>query len=125
MTHKTALATTTAVRNRRRSQRVFLTVRVVARFRLLSREWTVEGESSVVNAHGGAIQLPVAPLVAGDILTLTNPATRKSETCRVVRVQALAGESLELYFAFDRPSTKFWGIALPPTDWLESTITHD
>lgn len=125
MSDKTAHATRTAVSNRRRSQRVFLTVRVVARFRLLSREWIVEGESSVVNAHGGTIQLSVAPMAAGDILTLTNSETEHSESCRVVRIEALSDAGFEVSFAFDRPSPKFWAVAFPPTDWLESTVTHD
>ena len=60
--------TTTAVSNRRRSQRVFLNIRVVARFHLLQREWIVEGETRVVNAHGGTVQLSVAPMAAGVII---------------------------------------------------------
>ena len=125
MSDKTAHATRTAVTNRRQSQRVFLNIRVVARFRLLSREWIVEGESTVVNAHGGTIQLSVAPMAPGDILTLTNSETDHSESCRVVRIEALSDQGFEVSFAFDRPSPKFWAVAFPPTDWLESTVTHD
>jgi hypothetical protein len=116
---------TTAVSNRRRSQRVFLNVRVVARFRLLQREWILEGETRVVNAHGGTIQLSVAPMAAGDILTLTNLDTDHSESCRVIRIEALTDQGFEVSFAFDRPSPDFWAVAFPPTDWLESTVTHD
>jgi hypothetical protein len=125
LSDKTASTTSTAVSNRRRSQRIFLKTRVVARFRLLSREWIVEGESSVVNAHGGTIQLSVAPMAPGDILTLTNSETQHSETCRVVRIEALSDDGFEVSFAFDRPSPKFWAVAFPPTDWLESSVTHD
>jgi hypothetical protein len=125
MSDNTAHATRTAVTNRRQSQRVFLNIRVVARFRLLSREWIVEGESTVVNAHGGTIQLSVAPMAPGDILTLTNSETDQSESCRVVRIEALSDQGFEVSFAFDRPSPKFWAVAFPPTDWLESTVTHD
>jgi hypothetical protein len=125
MSDNTAHATRTAVTNRRQSQRVFLNIRVVARFRLLSREWIVEGESTVVNAHGGTIQLSVAPIALGDILTLTNSETDHSESCRVVRIEALSDQGFEVSFAFDRPSPKFWAVAFPPTDWLESTVTHD
>jgi hypothetical protein len=125
MSDNTAHATRTAVTNRRQSQRVFLNIRVVARFRLLSREWIVEGESTVVNAHGGTIQLSVAPMAPGDILTLTNSETDHSESCRVVRIEALSDQGFEVSFAFDRPSPKFWAVAFPPTDWLESTVTHD
>jgi hypothetical protein len=116
---------TTAVSNRRRSQRVFLNVRVVARFRLLQREWILEGETRVVNAHGGTIQLSVAPMAAGDILTLTNLDTDHSESCRVIRIEALTDQGFEVSFAFDRPSPHFWPVAFLPTDWLESTVTHD
>jgi hypothetical protein len=125
MSDNTAHATRTAVTNRRQSQRVFLNIRVVARFRLLSREWIVEGESTVVNAHGGTIQLSVAPMAPGDILTLTNSETDHSESCRVVRIEALSDQGFEVSFAFDRPSPNFWAVAFPPTDWLESTVTHD
>jgi hypothetical protein len=126
MNDDTADITNTAVTNRRRSQRVFFNVRVVARFHLLDREWIVEGESCVVNAHGGTIQLSVAPMAAGDIITLTNHDTTRSETCRVVRIEALSDQGFEVSFAFDRPSPNFWAIAFPPDDWLESAvITHD
>jgi hypothetical protein len=125
MTDAATRLTNTAVTNRRRSQRVFLNVRVVARFRLLQREWIVEGESLVVNAHGGTIQLSVAPMAAGDILTLTNLDTDRSESCRVIRIEALLDQGFEVSIAFDRPSSKFWPVPFPPTDWLESTVTHD
>jgi hypothetical protein len=115
----------TAVTNRRRSQRVFLQVRVVARFRLLQREWIVEGETRVVNAHGGTIEISVAPMAPGDIISLTNPDTDHSESCRVTRIESLSEQGFEVSIAFDRPSPKFWSVAFPPTDWLESTITHD
>jgi hypothetical protein len=81
--------TNTSVSNRRRSQRVFLKIRVVARFRLLEREWIVDGDTIVVNAHGGTVYLPVAPMFPGDIITLTNPATDQSETCRVLRIDSM------------------------------------
>ena len=125
MKNDTSYLTNTAVTNRRRSQRVFLNVRVVARFRLLQREWIVEGETRVVNAHGGTVQLSVAPMAPGDIITLTNPDTDHSESCRVIRIEALSDQGFEVSFAFDRASPNFWAVAFPPTDWLESTITHD
>jgi len=122
---KTTSDTDTAVSNRRRSRRVFLKVRVVARFRLLEREWVVDGDTRVVNAHGGTVQLSVAPIAPGDILTLTNPDTDQSETCRVVRIEALPDHGFEVAFAFDRPSPHFWAVAFPPTDWIESLVDHD
>jgi len=131
----TSNSRSTAVSNRRRSQRVFLQVRVVARFLLLEREWTAEGETMVVNAHGGTVRLPVAPLAAGDIISLTNPATDQVETCRVVRIEAVSlqhevpggntpAAGFIVAFAFDRPSPSFWAVDFPPTDWIES-LTDD
>ena len=125
MNDDTTGVTNTAVTNRRRSQRVFLNIRVVARFRLLQRDWIVEAESRVVNAHGGTLQLSVAPMAAGDILTLTNPDTGHAESCRVIRIEALSDQGFEVSFAFDRPSPDFWPVAFPPTDWLESATTHN
>jgi hypothetical protein len=115
----------TAVGNRRRSQRVFLRVRVVARFHLLEREWIVDAETRVVNAHGGTIQLSVAPMAAGDIIKLTNPDTDQVESCRVIRIEALPNHGFEVAFAFDRPAPNFWAVAFPPTDWIESLVDHD
>ncbi|MBV9889047.1 MAG: hypothetical protein JO119_21090 [Acidobacteria bacterium] len=147
--------TSTAVSNCRRSQRVYLKVRVIARFLILEREWTSEGDTIVVNAHGGTVLLPVAPLGAGDIITLTNPVTGVVETCRVVRVEAVSSNSSRpnfdsmnsildathagdgtsggnipaagfvVAFAFDRPSPNFWSVDFPPTDWFESQIDCD
>jgi hypothetical protein len=91
----TSKLSTTAVSNRRRSQRVFLKIRIVARFRLLEREWIVDGESIVVNAHGGTVYLPVAPMFPGDIITLTNPAIDHSETCRVLRIDSMPARVLD------------------------------
>jgi hypothetical protein len=125
MSDDTANGANKPVCNRRRSQRVFLNVRVVARFRLLQRECIVEGETRVVNAHGGTVQLSMAPLAAGDIITITNPDTHHAESCRVVRIEALPDQGFEVAFAFDRPSPHFWAVAFPPTDWLESLVTHD
>jgi hypothetical protein len=136
-------STNIAVSNRRRSQRVYLKVRVVARFLLLEREWVAQGDTIVVNAHGGTVRLPVAPMSAGDIVTLTNPATDQAETCRVVRIEAVSPWSRSskastdeapptgnepsesgfvVAFAFDRPAPNFWGVAFPPTDWIEAQI---
>jgi len=64
-------------------------------------------------------------MAAGDILTLTNLDTDHSESCRVIRIEALTDQGFEVSFAFDRPSPDFWAVAFPPTDWLESTVTHD
>jgi hypothetical protein len=119
-----ATATDTFVTNRRRSQRVFLKLRVIARFHLLEREWIVDAETTVLNAHGGTLQLSIAPMAPGDIITLTNPETDHSESCRVVRIESLTDQGFELSFTFDRPSPQFWPIALPPTDWIESLIDH-
>jgi hypothetical protein len=120
----TIRATDTFVTNRRRSQRVFLKLRVIARFHLLEREWIVDAETTVVNAHGGTLQLSIAPMAPGDIITLTNPETDHSESCRVVRIESLTDQGFELSFTFDRPCPQFWPIALPPTDWIESLIDH-
>ena len=119
-----ATATETAVTNRRRSQRVFLKSRVTTRFRLLEREWIVDAETRVVNAHGGTIHLSIAPMSSGDIITLTNPGTDRSESCRVVRIESISDQGFELSFAFDHPSATFWSIAFPPTDWIESLINR-
>lgn len=85
----------TAVSNRRRSQRVFLKIRVIARFRLLEREWIVDGDTVVVNAHGGTVRLPVSPMAVGDVFTLSNPATDQAQTCRVVGVEAMPIHTVE------------------------------
>ncbi|HEY2822981.1 MAG TPA: hypothetical protein VGJ06_18180 [Candidatus Acidoferrum sp.] len=129
---ETASFSNIAVSNRRRSQRVFLKVRVVARFRLLEREWIVDADTIIVNAHGGTIRLSVAPMAAGDTFNLTNPTTDQVESCRVIRIEAMqsrssdapSGHGFEVAFAFDRPSPHFWGVAFPPADWFEGTLDH-
>lgn len=120
----TSNTTKSPVISRRRSQRVYLKVRVIARFRLLERESVVDGETSVVNAHGGTMYLSVAPMAPGDILTLTNPDTDQSESCRVVRIEAQPDHRFEVAFAFHRPSPEFWAVAFPPADWIESLVDH-
>jgi hypothetical protein len=117
-------STNTAVSNRRRSRRVFLKIRVVVQFRQFDRDSTLDGETMVVNAHGGALQLPMA-VMPGQNITLTNPATDQVEACRVVRVETLPTNGFEVAFAFERPSPQFWAIAFPPSDWIESVVEHE
>jgi hypothetical protein len=104
-------------RNRRRSERVVLTMPVIVRIETSEGQRTEQrANTMVVNAHGGLIRLGFE-LVAGQTVSLINPKTPAEEPCRVVRVENLTAGDFAVAFEFRRPAPQFWPIVFPPADW--------
>ena len=102
--------------NQRRSSRVSLLVVVLIRANMPDgRLVQVQAFVSVVNAHGGLLESPME-LAAEQQIALINPHSRREVSCRVVRVEKVAG-LYEVAFEFDQPCALFWPISLPPGDW--------
>jgi len=70
----------------------------------------------VVNAHGALITL-AAPVTSGQVLIITNKATRAQLDCKVVFVGHAEGGKTQVGVEFIRPSPSFWQINFPPDDW--------
>jgi hypothetical protein len=101
---------------RRRSRRVPLRIR--AKLNLVSQgeEWTFEGVTENVSAHGAMVVMPKS-LPAQTHLVLENCHTRERIACRVMRMPRETSDGFRIALSFDCPAPNFWKIAFPPSDW--------
>lgn len=104
-------------KSKRRSMRVLLTVIVTVHGK------TTEGKSFeettktlVVNAHGALILLG-NPVARGQILTVTNNATKQKLTCRVAYLGPAQSGRIQVGIEFTEPTPGFWQINFPSEDW--------
>ena len=104
--------------NRRRSQRVILSVAVTVRSEAGSRQASFDEETRtlIVNAHGALIAI-AGKVEKGQTLELTNRATREEQLCDVVHVGPVSGGKAQVGVEFKSPAPDFWHIAFPPEDW--------
>lgn len=103
--------------DRRRSQRVMLTIAIIVRSEGGSpdKAFQEETQTFIVNTHGGLIGL-TAKVAKGQLLRLTNRATREEIVCKVVHVGGVAGQKTQIGIEFTTSSPLFWGIAFPPEE---------
>jgi hypothetical protein len=104
--------------NRRRSQRVILSVPVTVRTEEGRRDGAFEEKTQtlIVNAHGALIAI-AGKVEKGQILRLTNHPTHEERLCHVVHVGPISGGKAQIGVEFKAPSPDFWRIAFPPEDW--------
>lgn len=105
-----------AAPTRRRSQRLFLQVRVIVEGKLPSKStFSEEAHTIVVNAHGALIEIDHS-LDQGQIVTLRNVRTSETIECKIKLVTP-AGGRFSTAFEFIKPNPDFWRISFPPDDW--------
>jgi hypothetical protein len=103
--------------NRRRSQRVLMTVPVRLSVHAGATPLTEEESHTLaVSAHGALLAVS-APLYRGQRLTLSNPQTKDSLECVVAHVDRFPNESVKVGVEFLLPNPGFWHVAFPPKDW--------
>jgi c-di-GMP-binding flagellar brake protein YcgR len=103
---------------RRRSVRVLLSVPIHVVGKTKDNEdFSEDARTLVVNAHGALISL-AAKVVAGQLITMSNEATRKSQECRVVYVGNATTGKVQMGVEFLGPSPSFWQIDFPPDNWV-------
>ena len=102
---------------RRRSMRVLLSVPVTIAGKLNNQDFAEETRTLVVNAHGALISL-ATPVVAGQIVTVSNKATRLSLECRIVYLGNAQAGKTQMGIEFVKPAPTFWQIDFPPDDWV-------
>lgn len=103
-------------RERRRSQRVQLTIQVIVRGKTRGSEFE-EGSSTIcVSANGCMLHLR-RPVERGLELYLLNPQTVEELPCRVVYSGPREKGGSEVGLEFIEASPLFWRIAFPPADW--------
>lgn len=105
--------------SRRRSQRVFLSVRVIVRSENAPQNATFEEETQtmVVNVHGALILL-AAKVIKGQKLRMTNRATKAEQLCQVASLGPKSEGKTQVGVEFLKPSPDFWQISFPPEDWV-------
>jgi hypothetical protein len=102
---------------KRRSQRLFLSVPVVAyRLPSVGRLFFEGAHTLAVSAHGALISL-ATEVAADQRLVLKHALSGEEQECRVVFIQKKPSGPTEVGIEFQRPAPKFWGIAFPPSDW--------
>jgi hypothetical protein len=104
-------------RDRRRSERVMLQMRItVIADDTEHKPRQEEALTLIVNAHGGLLRLKMEVHV-GQPMRLVNPQNKIEQNCRVVRVEDTSPEFFSVAFEFDAPNPKFWPVVFPPSDW--------
>jgi hypothetical protein len=104
--------------NRRRSQRVILSLPVTVRTEEGRGDGAFEEatQTLIVNAHGALIAI-ASKVEKGQTLRLTNRATREEHLCQVVHIGPVSGGKAQVGVEFKTPSPDFWHITFPPEDW--------
>jgi hypothetical protein len=103
-------------RDRRRSQRVQLTIPVLVRAKAPGAQFEEDTGTISVSANGCLVRLR-RPVERGQELYLVNPQTVEELPCRVVYVGPREKNRAEVALEFTEASPLFWRIAFPPADW--------
>jgi hypothetical protein len=103
-------------RERRRSQRVQLTIPVIVRGKTRGAEFEEHTSTVSVSANGCLLQLR-RPVERGQDVHLVNPQTTEELPCRVVYSGTREKGKSEVGLEFIEASPLFWRVAFPPADW--------
>src|SRR5882757_9686916 len=103
--------------NRRRSQRVLMTIPVrVSGQTGHGSPFEVETHTRAISAHG-ALVLVSNQVYRGQRLTLSNLQTRAALECVVVHIDRHQSNHPQVGVEFTLPNPVFWHVAFPPKDW--------
>ena len=106
-----------ATAGRRRSQRLFLQVRIVVEGTLANKSpFSEETHTIIVNAHGALVEMGTS-LEQGQIVTMRNVRTSEKIECTVKLVTRATAGKFSTAFEFTNPNPGFWRISFPPEDW--------
>jgi hypothetical protein len=103
--------------NRRRSQRVLMTIPVrVSGKTGAGSPFEEETHTRAISAHGALIPV-LTPVYRGQRLTLSNIQTKAALECVVAHIDRRKGEHPQAGVEFTLPNPMFWHVAFPPKDW--------
>ena len=103
--------------NRRRSQRVLMTVPVrVSGQTSVEAPFDEETHTRAISAHGALI-LVSTQVHRGQRLTLSNVQTKAALECVVAHIDRKQGSQPQVGVEFMLPNPIFWHVAFPPKDW--------
>jgi len=104
--------------NRRRSQRVLMTIPVrVSGQTDAGLPFEEETHTRAISAHGALILMSKQVVCRGQRLTLSNVQTKAALECVVVHIDRRQGEHPQAGVEFTLPNPMFWHVAFPPKDW--------
>jgi len=103
--------------NRRRSQRVLVTIPVRVSGQLGDGlPFAEETHTRAISAHGALI-LVSTQVHRGQRLTLSNVQTKAALECVVAHIDRHHREHPQVGVEFMLPNPMFWHVAFPPKDW--------
>jgi hypothetical protein len=103
--------------NRRRSQRVLMTVPVrVSGKSGAGSQFEEETQTVAISAHGALI-LVSTQVYRGQRLTLSNVQTKAAVECVVAHIAKYQGAQPQVGVEFLLPNPIFWHVTFPPKDW--------
>jgi hypothetical protein len=102
---------------RRRSQRLFLKIRIVVEGKIPGKPAFEETTRTIiVNAHGALVELGVS-VEQGQTLIIKNIQTNEKQESIVKLVSAGEGRNFNVAVEFTTPNPGFWSVNFPPEDW--------
>jgi hypothetical protein len=115
--HSRGSGTAEGAANKRRSQRLFIQVKVVIEGKVANLPpLKEETHTIVVNAHGALVEMS-AQLDPGQQVNLRNVRTNNSIECVVKLVTPAGAGKFSTALEFTKPDPKFWRVSFPPEDW--------
>ena len=103
--------------NRRRSQRVLMTIPVrVSGQNHVGSPFEEETHTRAISAHGALI-LVSTQVYRGQRLTLSNVQTKGALECVVAHIDKHQSDHPHVGVEFMLPNPMFWHVAFPPKDW--------
>ena len=103
--------------NRRRSQRVLMTIPVrVSGQTSFGSPFNEETHTRAISAHG-ALMVVSTQVDRGQRLTLSNLQTKAALECVVAHIAKARNSEPEVGVEFMLPNPIFWHVAFPPKDW--------
>jgi c-di-GMP-binding flagellar brake protein YcgR len=103
--------------NRRRSQRVLMTVPIrVSGQRGAGLAFEEETHTRAISAHGALI-LVSTEVHRGQRLTLSNVQTKAALECVVAHIDRKQSAQPQVGVEFALPNPTFWHVVFPPKDW--------
>ena len=102
--------------NRRRSQRVMLSVPVTLSGQTAEGPFSEDTQTLVINAHGALIGLK-AKVSQGQTLRIRTPMHPEERDCKVIWVGPATAEKTQCGIEFAQPAPNFWPVNFPPADW--------
>src|SRR6267154_226368 len=103
--------------NRRRSQRVLMTVPVrVSGKSAAGLPFEEETHTRAISAHG-ALMLVSTQVWRGQRMNLSNVLTKAALECVVAHIDKRPSDRTQVGVEFTLPNPVFWHVAFPPKDW--------